>query len=133
MEIQNTILDDICAEIGFTATSVIAAWYGRNSSPLYVPKSPDTPSHLQRLIGQSAYAQLVRAFGGTQIRNIPTNRIYTVYLRRRQVFDMLKEGIDIQSICAATDLSSVHVTTLRREFEDVGVLPLILKEPATND
>lgn len=129
MEIKNTILDDISAVIGFTATSVIAAWYGRNGSSLYIPESPKTPNHLQRLIGQPAYERLVGAFPGMQIRNIPTNRVYTAYLRRRQVFDMLKDGIDIESICQATELSTTHIINLRREFEEVGVLPMILKGP----
>lgn len=135
MEIKNTILDDISAEIGFTATSVIAAWYGSSRrqdgrrDSLYIPVSADTPSHLQSLIGQAAYERLVKAFGGTDIRHVPQNTQYLRHLCRRQVFDMLKAGMPVQDVCSSTGLSAVHVSTIRRELEELGVLPMILKEP----
>lgn len=141
MELKNTILDDISAEIGFTATSIIAAWYGtprradipNRRDSLYIPKTDDAPSHLKDLIGPSAYSRLVKAFGGTFIRHVPQNTNYLRNLCRRQVFDMLKEGMDVNTIRAATGLSALHITTVRRELEDVGVLPVILKEPVDND
>ena len=115
---------------------MIAAWYGSSRrgdqsrrDSLYVPQNPDTPSHLQQLIGQPAYERLVKAFGGTQIRHIPQNTQYLRHLCRRQVFDMLKGGVSVPEVCQATGLSTVHVNTIRRELEGIGVLPLILKEP----
>ena len=40
MEPKNTVLDDICAEIGYTATTALVAWYG--GTVIYIPRVANT-------------------------------------------------------------------------------------------
>lgn len=129
MDIQNTLLDDLCAEIGYTATTVICAWYGRES--LYVPTRATADHHLHRLIGNSAFERLVKAFGGAQIRCVPKNALYVRYVRRREVFNLLRAGKPMAEIVEATGLTNTHLINIRREFEEAGVLPVILRAPKT--
>lgn len=129
MDIQNTLLDDLCAEIGYTATTVICAWYGRES--LYVPSRATTDNHLHRLIGRAAFERLVKAFGGTQIRCVPKNALYERYVRRRAVFDMFLAGQSLSEISFTTGLTHTHLINIRREMEEAGLLPVILRTPKT--
>ena len=127
MDIQNTLLDDLCAEIGYTATTVICAWYGGNS--LYVPTSTDTDNHLRRLIGQPAFNRLVATFGGAQIRCVPKNIIAERLSRHRKVFDLLRNGASTAQVSTETGLSGMQVINVRRDLEEAGLLPVILREP----
>lgn len=124
MQNQNTILEDISAEIGYTATSTLCGWYGGRW--LYVPLSVTEGHHIAALIGPSPFRRFVEAFGGTRLR-IPKNRGQTLTRRNRIVFDMLMRGVGVDSVAARVRCSTRQVKTIRQELENAGLLPFVLK------
>jgi hypothetical protein len=68
MELKNTLLDDIAAEIGYTATAVLSMWFGRKR--ITVPRTPIPGHPLSVLVGDSAFRRLVGTFGGQTINMI---------------------------------------------------------------
>jgi AraC-like DNA-binding protein len=125
MQPTNTILEDISAEIGFTATSSLCGWFG--GRVLRIPKSV-TPNHpIAAVAGQRQFEILVEAFGGTTIF-IPKDRHQRKLRRDRIVFDMLHRGESISAISARVGISKPHIANLRVVFEQAGLLPMILGE-----
>lgn len=129
MEIRNTILDDLCTEIGFTATSILSAWFGGRR--LWIPPTPTEKHVVNRLIGESAFRRLSAAFGGTII-HIPRNAAYSRFVRWRLVGDMLANGRPMAEIVERTKLSSRHIYAIRRFLEHSGELPMILRSKKTD-
>lgn len=130
MDVKNTLLDDIAAEIGYTATSVLAAWYGGRH--LYVTTDPQKADQIAALIGRSAFERLVASFGG-EVLAIPRNVLSSRYERWRTVFDMLTEGKSTREICDATGFSLPQIHNIRRTLEANGVMPTIFGAPQNAD
>ena len=124
MQNQNTILEDISAEIGYTATSTLCGWYGGRW--VYVPLTAVEGHPMAVLIGTSAFSRLVAAFGGVRLR-IPKNRGQTLTRRNRIVFDMLMRGVGVDSVATRVRCSPRQIKTIRQELEIAGLLPLVLK------
>lgn len=131
MDCQNTILDDIAAEIGFTATCVLSAMYG--GKPLYIPKEADPHHPLANLIGYPAFRALVTSpFGGTDIRFMPKNTAYRRFDRWRAVQDMLLEGHSADLIAANLNITARGVQHIRRTLEQARILPMVFKGTDAN-
>lgn len=124
MQTPNTILEDIGAEIGFTATSALAGWYGGRK--LYVPHQAVGGHPIAKVIGQRQFEVLVAAFGGADIF-VPKDWHSRRLRRDRVVFDLLKKGASVPLIADKTGITATHVNNIRRALEDSGLLPLILK------
>ena len=130
MGIKNTILEDIGAEIGYTATSTLCGWYG--GKKLSIPLNP-TPEHkIAKVIGQPAFVRLVSAFGGEYIF-IPKDRAQKLTRRNRIVYDMIVRGASTSEVAARIHISNMHVTNIRGGLEADQILPLILTTPPEND
>jgi len=129
MECRNTILDDISAEIGYTATTVLSAWFGGTLIRVPLNVIPNHP--IGHLIGQSAFGRLVGVFGDQDIF-IPKNALSARYARWRQVRDMILEGCSTNKVVEETGLSAKQVRNIRHALESYGMLPLILTKPAGN-
>ncbi len=65
MERANGTLEDVAAEIGYTATSRLVAWFG--GANLYVPATATEDHAVARLIGFPAFRRLVAEYGGTTL------------------------------------------------------------------
>lgn len=130
MKTKNSLLDDLCADIGYTATSILAAWFGGRR--IWVPPTPVEAHAIARLIGMPAFRQLASNYGGTVI-HIPKNAAYTRFSRWRAVCVMLSSGKGMPEIIERTGLSMRHIKTIRRFLEDSNILPMILTEPGTDD
>lgn len=131
MQTTNTILEDIGAEIGFTATSALVGWYGGRF--LYIPRVAVEHHAIAKVIGLRQFAALVKGFGGTDIF-VPKDWHSRRLRRDRVVFDLLKKGTDPKIISHKTGISSTHVSNIRRTLEEVGLLPFILTvEQQTDD
>lgn len=120
----NGILEDISAEVGFTAATTLAAWYA--GSNLYVPAKVDADHHLVKLIGQSAANRLVLAFGSETLW-LPEGRPDETARRDRLIAQSIKEGKGAKTISEMTGLTQRHVNRIRAGLEARGLLPLILK------
>lgn len=129
MECKNTVLDDLCPIVGYTATTVLAAWYG--GTELYVPADFKPDHVLSKLIGESAAKRLVAEYPGQYVF-IPKNAIATRYSRWRIIRDMLLAGSNTRGISQATGMSVKGICLIRRVLEGMGAVPVILRVPHNN-
>ena len=114
---QASILDDVSSVIGFTATSVLCAWYG--GCQLYVPAKAGPDHPLVDLIGEAALRALVREFGSEHLK-IPGDRSTTRYRRDRSISERFAEGWTPTRVADEFGLSLRRVEQLRAELTDWG-------------
>lgn len=127
MDCKNTLLDDISAEIGYTATTLMAAWHG--GSVVHIPRNV-VPGHpLATLLGEPAFARLVKAYPGNDLF-IPKNSVLQRVVRWRTVRDMLLAGHNTRTVGEETGLTPRNVQKLRQKLEALGLLPVILTKPS---
>lgn len=127
MQRPHSILEDISAEIGFTATSALVAWFG--GANLYVPEKMDPDHPLARTIGEPAMRRLVAAWGGETLW-IPINHAYEIDKRSREAANLLARGMGSKAVSQALGISERRVQQLRAKLEANGMLPLILRAHA---
>lgn len=118
-----TYLDDVCALIGFAATSRLIAWHG--GEHIYVPVEA-TPEHaLAALMGDSALRALVDEFGGqtlwipADIAGADRQNIQN----KRAVAKLTNKGRSPQEIAVELGLSSRHVMRIIAELRSRGLIP----------
>lgn len=128
MDSKNTLLDDISAEIGFTATVALAAWFG--GKRMYVPEKFDEQHIVAKVIGPLAYRRFVGAFGPALVF-IPKGAHHERHDRWKKVYDRLLLGQPMQQIVDEVGISSQHIHNIRRDLETRGILPVILRTPPT--
>lgn len=125
MQNRNTTLDDLAAIIGFTATVKLSMWFGSRKSNLYVPKQASEDHAIAKLIGLPAMRRLVAEFEGEHL-SVPGLHGVFVEGRNALIRDRLLRGHGTREIAAETGLTERRVLQLRREFESMGLLPLII-------
>lgn len=123
---KNTLLEDIAAEIGYTATSTLCGWFGGRY--VFVPATPSPEHKIARVIGPSAFRRLSAAFGGVTLF-IPKDQAQRRARRNRIIFDMIVRGSNANNISTRIQISKMQVHNIRRDLEDGGILPMILTTP----
>lgn len=123
MDRLNSMLDDICQSIGFTATAAISDWFGGDY--LSVPEEAQDEHPIAKIIGIPAYRRLVSEFGGNRIW-IPEGTIRQRDRRNREIATLVSQGKGSKEISATTGLTERRVQQIRRELEAQGILPFIL-------
>jgi hypothetical protein len=121
MGTENTTLDDICAEIGYSATNIIVAWFGGDY--VRVPESVSPENPISRAIGMSAMKRFVVAWGGQRLW-IPAAHQFSVEQRDRVIVDLLVSGMSHSEIGRQIGLSERRVQQLRVRLEKDGMLLL---------
>jgi len=116
----NTTLDDIAAEIGFSATLRLSAWYG-DANPLYVPATVADHQIIMRLLGQSAAQRMAKAFGGEYLA-VPRITSYEEDCRRHKVAVLATKGFSMKEISRMVNLSERRVQQICRELEQTGII-----------
>ena len=119
----NSTIEDVCAVIGFTATTRLIDWFGGNN--IYVPSEPSDDHTLACLIGMPAMRALCLEFGDLTVwipATVHTEHVAT----KKQVAELFRNGGGSRSVSAATGLSQRHVQRLRRELEESGLVPQVL-------
>lgn len=115
---NNTTLEDISAEIGFTATISLARQRGGKN--VYVPANP-AGSVLAELVGVEAAERLAACWGG-ELLAVPTLRACE-YARDRCLIARLTEaGMSVADIAECVGLTPRRVVQVRRELRDAGLL-----------
>lgn len=114
MNITNTLLDDLSAVIGFTATVRLAAWYG-DAGTLYVPSAPVSESMLVRLIGPVAAGLLSAEWGG-ELLDVPRLHAYTADVRLNRVCRLLEQGFSTREVARMERMGQVRVIRMRDEL-----------------
>lgn len=121
---KNTVLDDLAAVIGFSATLRLAAWYGDGVSNLYIPEQLSESSTLVKLIGKTAAQRLIAEWPGQHI-HVPYITDYEVDVRRRAIARMLERGFGTREIAAVVRMSERRVQQICRELEIEGLIPVV--------
>lgn len=119
----NGILEDVCAEIGFTATMMLCAIHGGGT--LYVPSVVSAGHALGKLVGAAAFKALVRAFGG-ETMSIPRGEEFERWRRVRQVSELLSKGFTTRDVARALMLTPHQVRNLKGDAEELGLLPMVM-------
>lgn len=119
----NGTIEDVCALIGFTATTRLINWFG--GSNVYVPGDPTDDHTLACLIGPSGMRALCAEFGDSAIWIPAAIEDETVSVKK-QIAELFLSGGGSLDVSKATGLSQRHVQRIRRELESVGVLPQVL-------
>lgn len=88
--LENSMLDDISAVIGFTATLRLSAWYGDRGN-LYIPSNTEEGHPLTKLLGVSVAKRLSKEWGGTHI-SVPRLTGYEEDGQKRFIGEMLARG-----------------------------------------
>ena len=125
----NTMLDDIAAEIGFTATMTLVAWYG--GMHLYVPEKISEQHAIARAVGLRHAERLAAAHGGGMLF-VPGAVSFDRARRDRMVADGVRRGMGTKQLASLTGLTERRVQQIRQRLEDEGLLPLVLKGKATH-
>lgn len=121
----NTSLDDICAEIGFTATLTLVAWFGDGKNSLYVPAAVDDHQKIAKLIGEAA-ARRLSARWPQELLSIPALSGYDQQVLRRCVARLLQGGVSTTDVADRIGLTERRVQQICRELEVDGLIEIVL-------
>jgi len=118
----NCIVDDLAAEIGFTATNALIDLLG--GSNLCVPTTVREDHYLVRIIGLPALRRLVANWPGELIW-LPDGRWRDVDRLARRVVVMYLAGKKTREIAEKTGLKMRRVQRIFKELEEAGLIPVI--------
>ncbi len=118
---MNTILEDIAAEIGFTATFKLVIWFGGRRTNIYVPEQPRKGQVLVSIIGLPAATLLSRRWPGRHL-NVPTLHAFEVEVRRQEVHRLLSQGATVQETATSVGLTPRRVGQIEAELREAGLL-----------
>lgn len=117
--VSAALLEDIAAEIGFTATVRLSAAYSRRN--IYVPATI-TPAHpLAALLGNDAAARLSKAFGN-EILYVAGLDDFDRWRMVRAAAEMAARGIPRAEIARALMVSVPHCRKLLEEAALIGAI-----------
>ena len=123
MNHANTVLDDVCALIGFSATVRLVEWLGGRH--VYVPCDP-TPDHpLAKLIGAGALRALAGEFGGQPLW-VPAHvlhRHHKATALKKQVAKLLFAGGTPQTVSRDLGISERQAQRIRKQLMEAGLVP----------
>lgn len=123
MERKNGVLEDICAEIGYGATTALVAWFG--NSNLYVPEDVSPQHPIAKAIGIRPAQRLSAAWGGETLW-VADGAAETRDRRDRAVAVLLGQGKGAKDIAKEVGLTERRVQQIRVRLEQTGLIPLVL-------
>lgn len=123
------IMEDISADIGYTAANSLVDWFGGGNVAIPTTVAEDHP--ICKIIGSSAFSKLVGGYGGTTVW-IPLGYQREMDRRDRMIATLFALGLGAKQIASVAGMSEDHVQKVRLRVERLGVLPLILKKAGVN-
>lgn len=122
----NTLLEDICGEIGFTATQRLVALVAGEGGLLYVPDHAEADHPVALAIGHPAWQRLVALW--------PRETVYVGDMTAhrharalRAVAAMVAAGMGARDIGELLGVSERQVHRWRNECESSGIVPLVMR------
>ena len=123
------ILEDVAAEIGYTATCLLVDWFG-GIGQLYVPTEVNEDHPITKVIGVPAMNRLVKLFEGSDVHErfvwLNQNEQRDIARRDRLIAALLFMGLGAKQIGVLSGMSERHVFLARQRVERLGILPMIL-------
>ena len=123
-------LEDICGEIGYTATCLLVDWFGGSS--LYIPESPSEGHTIERVIGRPAFLRLVKAYGNSNMK-VPLDYQREITRRNKAICQLLSKGDSPREVAKVVCLTERSVQKAKVMLEELGLLPTILGSPGLFD
>lgn len=120
---SNGLIEDIAAEVGFTAACKLIDWFGNRV--IMIPVRPDPKHPIGIVIGLSAMARLCAVWGGTPIYIQAPSRRDSEH-RDQLIAVLLAKGIGTKTVGEIVGLTDRRIQQKRYELERSGLLPLIL-------
>lgn len=121
----NGMMEDLGAELGYTAASTLAAWFAGMS--LYIPAKFDEKHPIAKVIGNSAYKKLVEEYGG-EILCLPDGRQEIIDRRDREIALALARGDTTEDVAKRTGLTQRRVQQIRVQLEATGIVALLVND-----
>jgi len=126
---KNGVMEDVAAEIGYTAANALVDWLGGNN--LFIPETATEEHFISRVIGIEGMRRLVKMYegyiGDKRMFWIPTGYERELARRDRMIGAMFAEGKDVQEIMGVTNMSKRHVEIIRAKLVDMGMLDVMTK------
>lgn len=118
---MNTILEDISAVIGFSATLKLVAWFGGRRTNIYVPEVAEDGLLLPQIIGMPAARLLSREWPKKHL-NVPMLHNYDTMLRHRHIATLLRQGVSCREIATQLEMSERRVVQIKSDLESRGLV-----------
>lgn len=122
----NTILDDICVDIGYSATNSLVGWFG--GSYLVVPPEISEQNPIAKAIGYLAGRRLAATWGGQRLW-VPLAHAVGVDRRDRRIVALLLSGARIADISARVGVGERRVQQIRFKVKQMGMLEFLAESP----
>lgn len=119
------ILEDIGAEIGYTATAALVDWFGGGN--LYVPLTYEPGHPIESVTGEAAFKRLIKAWPGETLW-LPLGYQREQDRRDRMIAVLLASGYSTRKVALIAGMSESHVQHSRLRLERAGLLPVILRK-----
>lgn len=120
---SNSMLEDMAAEIGYSATNALVDWFG--GSTLYIPGQATEDHTICHIIGLPCFKRLVAMYGSTTI-TVPMDIHRDRARMKRLIGALFMKGTGAKEIAAVAYLTERQVHYVRRELEEAKLLPLII-------
>lgn len=122
---SNGVMEDVAAEIGYTATNALVDWFG--GANLHVPALASETHPIARVIGVIAMRRLVRMYDkATHSRDrllwVPTGFEREIARRDRMIGLMFSKGMSVKEIMAVTYMSQRHIELVRKRLDGMGII-----------
>lgn len=122
---MNTLAEDICVVIGYSATSALIDWFGGRQ--LHIPLAATEDHAIAKVIGLPAFTRLVAEWRGKAL-SLPLDYQRERDRRDRMIAVLIAHGHGSKEIAKIVGMSERGVQYSRQRLEEMGVLELILKK-----
>lgn len=123
MRQTNGTLEDICADIGFTATMRLVALLA--GEQVYVPTKATSGHAIEKMIGERPFVRMVENYGGEVIR-IPAMAEFDNLRLLPGLARRIAAGESTRDISRTVGLTEQHIRRLRAQAEELGLLPFVI-------
>jgi hypothetical protein len=126
---KNGVMEDVAAEIGYTAANALVDWFGGGN--LHIPEKATEEHLIARVIGlpamQRLVAMYVEAIGDKRMMHVPTGYERELARRDRMIGALFAEGRSVQYIMGVTNMSKRHVEIVRTKLDEIGMLAALAR------
>lgn len=120
MQTNNTVLEDIAAEIGFGATVRLAAVYGGSTIRIPIKCSDGHP--LVKILGHTCVVRLAAMFPSPETLDVPNLAEFERWRKVKAVASLASRDVPKADIATLTAMSPRHVGNMLKLAAEVGLV-----------